>query len=632
MRDKPDMRNDKLARMLECAELDVPESWIREQVNLPALAQRARAEGKRSVIARIPKRAWVGIVPACAAAAVLVLFMAGMFDFMRGYSGAAGIVSGDVVVKRGGVERILHAGDPVSRDDIIVTGANSSADLNFTGLLRMRILGGSRVAVRAVSLKGVRVFDALVTSGGCVLDVNSLRAGESVSVHTPASVGVVRGTRFGVLVGVDGKARYEVFRGTVRVRRCLPGGDAGTWSADTAQTLERYFREHYLDLKGGHACAIGHDPVTLQSITAKTPESVLASLAVPEPVAGTPVLDGDMERLVRSSDSGGARPGVETGLAARRDLTAERERGDRGGASLIYIPVLDCVIKIGERRLTAIRHEDVLWSVPLDGPVLAVPAYETTSLYVSTGRGMINKIDLITGGTQWKAAVPGGRYGCATLALDAGGLYCAAPAGVLTKFDRSGDILWSVTTDEIISARPVVSGRLVFISTRSGSLFGFDASSGAREVKVSLRGSIVSIAAVKNSVFIATANGRLYCYNHGDDVMVWEHGVEDAPACDMTVSGGSVYLFGRGGHVYRIRTDGNPVWDRDLGISIMKRPAEDAASFYIPASDSLFVVDKTTGDVTWSLILPHITSNNVAVSKGHIFFETGKKRLSSLKK
>ncbi len=617
----------KLARMLECVELNAPASWVRAHADLSFLPER-----KHNAL-HIPKKAWCVLVPAGAAAALFILFMTGLFDFMCGdTSGIARMVSGDVVVSIGGTERILRAGDAVACGDVVVTGGNSSADMHFGNLLNMRVLGGSRVAIRTVALGGsTRAFDVLVSRGGCVLDVSRIAAGESVSVHTQASVGVVRGTRFGVMVGPDGTTRYEVFKGTVRVRRSLPPDVPG--DSEAAEIIDRHFRDKALDLMGGQACAIGTDPLPLGSISRETAKSVITSLALPVPVRAMPVMRDDMERLVKLSEDGGAGQDIGAGRKVRRDLPTEREAAqDRGRAYLMYIPVLECVVKIGDRYLTAERSGNVLWSVPLYGPVISAPAYEATSLYLPTAWGAIVKVDLFTGETQWKAVVPGGMSGSISLTLDGSGLYCATSRGTLSKYDRSGEKLWSVTAGEAISARPVISDQLVFVSTRKGSLFGFDASNGTKVITVSIRGSIVSIAARKSTVFIATDAGRLYCYDYGDDDMLWEYQVNDTPAGEISVTGHSVYLFGQKGRIYRINNEGNLVWDRDLGIHILKRPSEDAASFYIPARESLFVVDKITGDVTWSLVLPNITSSNVAVSKGHIYFETGKKRLTSLKK
>lgn len=607
-----DINHDKLARMLECAELNAPAPWLREHADLASL--RERKVGKP----RNFRRAWWALAPVGAAAA-LVFFMTGLFDFAGGRnSGTAGVVTGNVAVFHDGDRRVLRAGDAVSRGDVVVTGATSSVDMRFGNLLNMRVLGGSRVGIGAVALKGARVFDVLVSRGGCLLDVGRLAPGETVSVHTPGSVGVVKGTRFGVMVDADG---------AVRVRRRLPSG--GLAAAGIARVLDRHFKGHILDVTGGQACAIAPDPVPLESITEDKTRDVIASLSLPELVRGAPLLRDDMENLVRSSRG----TGVKSNAAPGRDLFAEREdAGELGRARLMYIPVLDCVVRIGDRSLTAVRSGDVLWSVPIDGPATSLPVFEATSMYVPTARGMIVKVDLFTGAAQWKAVVPGGASGGMTLTLDGGGLYCATARGTLFKYDRGGDILWSAAAGEAISALPVIAGKLVFVSTRKGSLFGYDMSSGLKAVTVSIPGSIVSTAARKSFIFMATESGRLYCYDSADDAMLWEYRVNDTLACDMSVNGDSVYLFGRRGTIYRISREGSPVWERDLGVALLKCPSEDASSLYVPSSDSLFVVDKVTGDVTWSLLLPNITSGNVAVSKGHIYFDTGKNRLSSLKK
>jgi len=619
-----DINHAKLARILECAELSVPGPWLRKHADLASLPAR------KGSISRIHRRAWWAIVPVGAAAAALIVLMTGLFDFMGGRnSGTAGIVTGNAALFHGGDRRVLRAGDAVSRGDVVVTAASSSVDIHFGNLLHMRVLGGSRVNIGSVALKGARDFDVLVSRGGCLLDVSRLAPGETVSVHTPGSVGVVKGTRFGVMVGADGAARYEVFAGTVRVRRCLPSN--GAFAESAARLLDRHFREHALDVAGGQACAIAPDPVPLQSISIndEKKKGLIASLALPELVRGAPFLRDDMESLVRSSYG----RGVKSESAPARDLFAGREADrERGRAHLMYIPVLDCVVRFGDRYLMAARSGDVLWSVPLDGPVTSFPVFEATSMYVPTARGVIVKVDLFTGATQWKVTVPGGAFVGMTLTLDGSGLYCATARGTLLKYDRGGEILWSVATGEAISAMPVISEKLVFVSTRKGSLFGFDIANGSKAITVSITGSIISIAARKNHIFLATDSGRLYCYDSGNDVMLWEYRVNDALAGDMSVSGDSVYLFGRGGRIYRISKEGSPVWERNLGVSLLKRPTEDASSFYVPASESLFVVDKVTGDVTWSLLLPNISSANVAVSNGHIYFDTGKKRLSSLKK
>ncbi|MBP7735201.1 MAG: PQQ-binding-like beta-propeller repeat protein [Spirochaetes bacterium] len=623
----------KLARLAERAELNAPEAWLNSPSDPVALLTRIRDLPRRGRSAPfgIPKKAWWALVPAVAAAAIIILFITGAIDFMRGgRAGAAGIVSGDVMVRRGGIDRTLRAGNQILRGDVIITGAASSADIRFGGLVRMRVLGGSRIALRAMDLDGgARAFDAMVSKGGCVLDVARLASGETVSLHTPGSVATVRGTRFGVRIGKAGDVRYEVFEGTVRVRRRLP--DDGPADAKTANILDRYFEKGALDVTGGQACDIGNDAVSLSGISGVPEKDLMASLAMPRLVRDAPVMREDMDRMVTSVT--GAAPLQGGGKEVPRRKQGAREAvPEESGVFLMYVPGPDCVLRIGGGRLVSIRSDEVLWSVPLEGAISSLPAYEATSLYVPTAGGSVTKFDLLNGARVWKARAPAVRGEFIRLTMDGSGLYCASSGGTLSKIDRGGDVQWTSQTGEYISARPVITEQLAFVSTRAGSLYGFDLLNGAKSVRVSVGGGIVSITARKRNIFIAADTGRLSCYNFGEDRILWEYQLDDIPLGEMVLEGDSLYCFGRGGRIYRIGTGGELMWRRDIGVPIAKRPSEDGSSFYIPAPETLFVVDKNSGSVTWSLMVPQITSNNVTVSRGHIYFETWEKRLSSLKK
>ena len=79
------IRHDKLAHILDHAELNVPASWLEESSDPSVLlkAQRGLSPRRRAVSARIPRRAWRALIPAGAAAVLLLLFMTGRLDFMH---------------------------------------------------------------------------------------------------------------------------------------------------------------------------------------------------------------------------------------------------------------------------------------------------------------------------------------------------------------------------------------------------------------------------------------------------------------------------------------------------------------------------------------------------------------------
>jgi outer membrane protein assembly factor BamB len=632
------VNHDKLARLLERCELDVPVTWMGEAANLQQLHEQASSEAprKRLSIGSIPKPARWAAAPVCAAAAIMIIFFMYPFVFKdNNRTGTARNISGDVRIIRDGSEQALGAGDSVVSNDIIISGRASSADIRFKNSLQMRVLGGSRVFLRNVVMKDRgRAFDALVTSGGCIIQVGKLDRGESVSVHTPSSVAVVHGTVFGVRIDEKGSVRYEVFEGKVRVRRCVPA-DAVIKPA-SAEILNRYFEEHAVEISGRQACVIGPDARPLDAVSDGNVLSAIASISLPGllPDAGDMLqMRNDAEQLIRTADVRN-----EKKIAAGESGNDQKLRAPGSGIShpdtvyLTYIPELDFVLAVGDKIISAIRFEETRWSVTLDGSIASLPIYEGTSLFVPTIGGMITKIDLYTGAKQWTTHVNGKMNKNTRLALDVSGLYCTTDQGVLYKFNRNGDVLWYNSIGGIISATPVITDRLIFIPTSGGSLFGIDTSNGVKIIKVKIGSTIRTIGSHKEHIYIVTDTGRIYCYNYKKDEMLWNLSINDAIMGEIVIENNSVYLFGGKGRIYRISTAGALIWNRDIGSPILKKPSDDASSFYIPASETLYVIDKITGNVTWSLLVPRITSGNVAVSRGYIYFGIDKNGLASLKK
>src|SRR4030042_3157691 len=140
------MNYEKLARLFECTELDVPESWLSAAVDLQRLRDNASSHipQKRKSAGYIPKPVrWAAVT---AVAAGLLFFIIYPFVFKNdNRTGTARSVSGDVRVLRDGRERPLGAGRTVTRGDILIAARGSSADIRFRNSLQMRILGGRRI-------------------------------------------------------------------------------------------------------------------------------------------------------------------------------------------------------------------------------------------------------------------------------------------------------------------------------------------------------------------------------------------------------------------------------------------------------------------------------------------------------
>ena len=416
------MNHDKLARLFERTELDVPESWLSGAVDLQRLRDSANSyvPPKRNSAGYIPKPVrWAAVT---AVAAALIFFVIYPFAFKHDdRTGTARSVSGDVRVIRDGHERPLGAGDTVSRGDILVAGRDSSADIRFRNSLQMRILGGSRISLRNVDMtERGRKFDVLASSGGCVIQVGTLVEGESVSVHTPTSVAVVRGTVFGVRIGETGAVRYEVFEGRVRVRRCMPDGVPVTPAA--AAILERYFEDHAVEISGRQACGIGPDAKPLDGVSDKNVQNAIAAISMPGLLPGGDglQLENEAERLMETADARDVNKVPAEGQNGN-DLKQQVPGSGKpasGVVNLIYVPELDFILTVGDRTITAFKFEEARWTLALDESISSLPLLEGTSLYVPSVNGTVTRIDVRTGVKQWAARLKGEMAKNTRLALD----------------------------------------------------------------------------------------------------------------------------------------------------------------------------------------------------------------------
>ena len=278
---------NKLQLLLEQSELHVPARWPR-RFDVAKIREYAAAS---PVPARVRVRVnyryarWA-LVPALAAALFFLVF-----PWATRNDGNIGTITrvtgGTMAVSRAGGDR-LDAGDSLSPGDVITTGQGASIDISFNAKIRMRVLEGSRVELGNFELSPARKFTALVASGGCIMQVRKLAAGESVTLRTAGSEASVKGTAFSVMVSGDGSVRYEVYEGTVRVRRRLPSGSG--LGPEEKETLSRYFESHELMLGRGKACRIQPDTLSLDRVRSGAAGGRIAGLSLPVVQEGPGVL------------------------------------------------------------------------------------------------------------------------------------------------------------------------------------------------------------------------------------------------------------------------------------------------------------------------------------------------------
>lgn len=156
-------------------------------------------------------------------------------------------------------------------------------------------------------------------------------------------------------------------------------------------------------------------------------------------------------------------------------------------------------------------------------------------------------------------------------------IYCASEDGSLYAFaERSGELLWRVSTGAPITSTPSVSARKVLVASRDGRVLTLDGASGQQTWAQTVGGEVHgSLTIADGRVIVPALSGRLIGLDLATGEPVW---ISDLPgevrSTPAAVDGKSLFLGCMDGNLYSInRRTGQVVWDAPTGAPISASPA-----------------------------------------------------------
>jgi outer membrane protein assembly factor BamB len=263
-----------------------------------------------------------------------------------------------------------------------------------------------------------------------------------------------------------------------------------------------------------------------------------------------------------------------------------------------------------------------LWHTSLGGelPKLRLglaPSVAGNRVYIASGKGTVEALDLATGRELWKRSVGtriGGGPGSGEGLVAVGG--SGGQAIALSASD--GKILWRVPLGGEILSAPAISGNTMIVHTVDGKLFGLSTVNGEQlwvsdqqVPRLSLRGLSPPLIS-GDVVYTGFDNGRLVAVTLAAGKGVWDVAVGqargsselqrlidvDSPA---VIDGDDIFSVSYQGRVVRLARDtGNLVWARD--VSSYRGLAIDATSVYVSTAEGEVVkFDRGNGTEQWRI-------------------------------
>lgn len=266
------------------------------------------------------------------------------------------------------------------------------------------------------------------------------------------------------------------------------------------------------------------------------------------------------------------------------------------------------------------RVQWTLEAITENGKFKSEPIVDNRIVYTSDDRGNIYAIDSRTGEGEWHTYSFGSKTGFAMrgeyIYSNRGGDVVAVHTdgrnGVTnfsdgyTDEEYERDPMWQSEEFEglLKDITPAVSGSSVFVGTKDGTLYAFDARTGRTDWKFSVEGEIQSSPAVANGiVYVATRDRNVYAVDSSSGRQEWQFQTETKVGYSpLTVADGIVYLPGTddgmrgpdGCLIALDATNGSEQWRYELDCR--SQPVVSNGRIYIVSGEGIHALEEDTAE------------------------------------
>ncbi|HOO78450.1 MAG TPA: PQQ-binding-like beta-propeller repeat protein [bacterium] len=277
-------------------------------------------------------------------------------------------------------------------------------------------------------------------------------------------------------------------------------------------------------------------------------------------------------------------------------------------------------------------NPEVLWDhkVPFNQSV-AWPAMTDRSLFFSTTKGYVYRLDLATGDQLWKKSIHGrpgnvvvgaGKVLVENRAKLGGELFCLSP--------EDGSAIWKTPIPGRWIYSPIVYRGKVYCVSGYGDdeLFCLDAATGAIEWSKKAKGVIkTSPLPMDGSIYFGTIDKYLYRVDAVDGTFLWEERYPDRVTGSVSGDGGNIYFACHDDILYCLNgKSGEAVWKKRLLEPQKLTPVLSGGKLVFGSPDRrVHCLDAATGNELWSFLVgdPMISSPVVREGKVLMGMENG---------
>jgi outer membrane protein assembly factor BamB len=220
--------------------------------------------------------------------------------------------------------------------------------------------------------------------------------------------------------------------------------------------------------------------------------------------------------------------------------------------------------------------------------------------------------------------IPGDVFSSPCLVDDAIIVVGSMNNGIYALEGYNGNVRWKFETGGEVWSSPSYNGNEIFIGSDDGFLYCLDID-GKLQWKTKLNGKIRSSSPCLSfdegqspSVFIGTYNGGMFCLNQSTGMIRWSKQIPEPVMASPATIKDKVFFAASDKRIYCFQVkDGSRIWDFETGDKIWSSPSlsEYAGVMFFGSLDShIYGIDINTGRQTWKFPTMSIVDSSAAIA------------------
>jgi glucose dehydrogenase len=283
-----------------------------------------------------------------------------------------------------------------------------------------------------------------------------------------------------------------------------------------------------------------------------------------------------------------------------------------------------------------ISEREIKWHLYVGSPIVSSPLIYNGILVAATydswikdtsftGKNFLLGIDSNYGTQIWNYEIPGGVFSSPCLVGDG----MTGVVGSMDKFIyaieiKSGNILWKFETGGEVWSSPSYNGNEIFIGSDDGFLYCLDID-GKLIWKTKLNGKIRSSSPClcfdddqNSSLFIGTYNGGMFCLNQSTGVIKWNKQILKPVMASPATIKDKVFFAASDKKIYCFHVeDGSRIWEFETEDKIWSSPCmseSDGIMFFGSLDSHIYGIDINTGRQTWKFPTMNMLDSSPAIA------------------